>query len=363
MAGMMAGMDKDPSRQTEIQFISAYTHMGGAKQNEEAARQLLFFNQVDLLSGLVSYLSVTPLIPLLESRKKIGFFFDMGEYIPYFSHLSPHVFYCSQQLWQSEYALGRWARQTFGTGMMITPVYEAGYHLDKAFRKGALAIDPSDEIAQHILPFDEGDPGKLDLTAFFEEVKKIRPAYVHAIFAGPMGTRFLQQWCESDYHRQIPLLVNETMAYEDMLEDIRHLGLEIYAPSLWSRNSEELRNRTFVQNFEALTGQKANVYALMGYEAGLVLKELWPELVKRDWDTVKTLLQNIVIRGPRGEKNFYPASGLALPETDIVRIKTGGNRIHRMIVDRGHGLRHDAPEFEEIHRECVTGWQNPFLCI
>ncbi|HEX5555001.1 MAG TPA: ABC transporter substrate-binding protein [Chitinophagaceae bacterium] len=362
-AGMMVGMDKDPSRQTEIQIIPAYTRMGGAKQNEEAARQLLFFDQVDILSGLVSYLSVTPLIPLLESRKKIGFFFDMGEYIPYFPYLSPHVFYCSQQLWQSEYALGRWARQTFGTGMMVTPIYEAGYHLDKAFRKGTLAAGQGGDMMQHILPFDEGDPGRLDLTSFFEEVSRIRPAYVHAIFGGPMGARFLQQWYDSDYHCRIPLLVNETMAYDDMLEDIAHLGLEMYAPSMWSHGSEEPRNRAFIKTFETLTGQNANIYALMGYEVGLVLKELWPELVKRDWETVKTLLQKKVILGPRGQKSFYPASGFALPEIDIVRIKTEGSRIHRMIVDRGRGLRHDASEFEEIHRECVTGWQNPFLCI
>lgn len=356
-------MGKDPSRQTEIQIISVYTHMGGAKQNEEAARQLLFFDQVDILSGLVSYLSVVPLIPLLESRKKIGFFFDMGEYIPYFPYLSPHVFYCSQQLWQSEYALGYWAGQTFGTGMMITPIYEAGYHLDKAFRKGTLATGRGDEMMQYIVPFDERDPGRLDLTGFFEEVSRTGPAYVHAIFGGPMGTRFLQQWYESDYHQRIPLLVNETMAYEDMLEDIEYLGMELYAPSMWSRRSEEPRNQTFIKIFETLTGQKANVYALMGYEAGLMLKELWPELTKRDWETVKTLLQNKVIQGPRGEKNFYPASGFALPETDIVKIKTGRSQTHRMIVDRGRGLRHDAPEFKEIHQECVTGWQNPFLCI
>jgi branched-chain amino acid transport system substrate-binding protein len=55
---------------------------------------------------------------------------------------------------------------------------------------------------------------------------------------------------------------------------------------------------------------------------------------------------------------LHPASRA---EADIIRVKTGGSHPHRIIV--GHGLRPDAPEFEEIHRECVTGWQNPFLCI
>lgn len=361
--GLLVGMGKDPRTQTEVQFIPAYTHMGGAKQNEEAARQLLFFDHVDILSGLISYLSVTPLVPLLEHGKKIGLFFDMGEYIPYFPYVSPNVFYCSQQLWQSEYALGRWASQTFGPGMMIAPIYESGYHLDKAFRQGTLANGKGGTILQHLLSFDAGDPGRLDLTAFFEDVGKNQPAYVHAIFAGPMGVRFLQQWRESDYNRRIPLLINETMAYEDMLEDVQHLGLEVYAPSLWSHGSETPSNRSFVREFESLTGQKANIYALMGYEAGIALREILPDVVKRDWETVKALLQKKVIHGPRGERNFYPASGFVLPETNIVKIKTEHGQIHRVIVDRGKGLRHDAPEFKEIHQGCVTGWQNPFLCI
>ena len=56
----------------------------------------------------------------------------------------------------------------------------------------------------------------------------------------------------------------------------------------------------------------------------MVLKELWAELVKCDREAVKTLLQNKMIRGSRGEWNFYPASGFVLPETDIVKTKTDG---------------------------------------
>lgn len=362
-AGMSLGLGLHGSP-PEVQIMPAYTHMGGAKQNEAAARQLLFFDQVDILSGLISYRSVIPLIPLLESLKKIGFFFDMGDYLPYFPQLSPNVFYCSQQLWQSEYALGRWARQQFGPdGMMLTPVYEAGYHLDKAFRKGTLADGRDGAIRQHLLPYDERTPGNLELQPFFEEIKHERPAFVHVIFAGAMGSRFLHAWRQSELYGHIPLLVNETMAYEDMLEDVRHLGLEMYAPSLWSRSSEDPHNQRFVRQFESMTGTRANVYALQGYEAGLALKELWPQIERRDWEAVKTLLQKEVIRGPRGDRNFYPASGFALPDTDIVKISTDDHGIRKMVIDRGQGLKHDIQELEEIHQGCVSGWQNPFLCI
>src|SRR5262245_20884442 len=111
--GWLLGMGLDPARQQTVQFIQEYTQQGGFKATESAAQKLLFFNRVDILSGLISYKSIPGIIPMIEQFKQPAFFFDMGEYVPHFPYLSPHVFYASHQLWQSQYALGQWAQQTF----------------------------------------------------------------------------------------------------------------------------------------------------------------------------------------------------------------------------------------------------------
>jgi branched-chain amino acid transport system substrate-binding protein len=82
MAGILLGASHDPLRQNEIQFIPAYTKMGDAKSVQEAVNKLIFFDQVDMISGLISYRSIPDLVPLLEQFNKLAFFFDMGEYIP-----------------------------------------------------------------------------------------------------------------------------------------------------------------------------------------------------------------------------------------------------------------------------------------
>jgi branched-chain amino acid transport system substrate-binding protein len=361
--GWLLGMGLDPARQHTVQFIPEYTHMGGMKATEEAARKLLFFSRVDVLSGLISYKSIPSLIPHIERDKKPAFFFDMGEYVPHFPYLSPDIFYASHQLWQSQYALGYWAQTTFGSGgHIIMPVYEAGYHLNSTFQQGVAAAGGS-ELALTILPFDENDPGKMELDDIFAKWAQERPTYVHAVFCGSMGTRFLEKWVKSGFHKQIPLLVQETMAYDDILDDIKSADLEIYTSQLWMREDEGKANRTFVQQFESLTGQPANIYALMGYEAGLVWKELLPYVQKKDWDSVKQQLRTGIIKGPRGEKNFYPASGFALPVSNIIKIATNSNKIHTSILDQGKGMRFDAKELAAIHEGSVSGWQNPFLCI
>jgi branched-chain amino acid transport system substrate-binding protein len=363
ITGWLLGMGLDPVRQRTVQFIPEFTQMGGKKACEEATRKLLFFNRVDILSGLISYKSIPELVPLIEMEKKPAFFFDMGEYVPHFPYLSPDIFYASHQLWQSQYALGHWAQSTFGDGgHMIMPVYEAGYHLNSTFQQGVGAAGGT-SLQLNVLPFDPQNPHQLDVDAIFKKWAENRPAYVHAIFCGSLGLKFLQKWIQSGLHKVIPLLVHEAMVYDDILEDIKQADLELYTSRSWMREDESKANQLFVKQFEQLACQPANIYALMGYEAGLIWKELLPHARKKDWDKVKQQLRTEVIQGPRGEKNFYPLSGFALPTSNIIKINTSGNNIHKIILDQGKGMRFDAKEFEVIHEESVTGWQNPFLCI
>ena len=109
--------------------------------------------------------------------------------------------------------------------------------------------------------------------------------------------------------------------------------------------------------------QPANIYGLMGYEAGLVWKELLPYAQTGDWDKVKVQLRTNTIRGPRGEKGFHPSSGLGLPVSNIVKLNTTTLKINKIILDQGEGIRHDDASLQIIHKENVSGWQNPFLCI
>ncbi|MDB4922804.1 ABC transporter substrate-binding protein [Mucilaginibacter sp.] len=361
-AGILLGMNLDPFRQNQVQFIPAYTKLGSPAATQEAANKLIFFDQIDILSGLISYQSVPDLIPAIETHKKLGFFFDMGEYIPYFNHLSPDIFYSSQQIWQTQYALGNWAHNEYGdTGMMVMPLYESGYHLSNAFRHGA-GDAGSTQMLSHIFPNKTGW-GQAELDVFFDEVKKYAPSYVHAIFTGQQGNQFLTAWCNSGYHKQIPLLVAENMAYDDVLRDVAHLDLELYSAISWNYDSEDIRNREFVKKFESKGGQKANIFGLLGYEAGLALNAVKPQLEKQDWDGAKALLRKESLKGPRGERNFYPQSGFSLPITDIVRIKTTTNKIYKTVVSQGNGLKFDSANFKAIHEGCLSGWQNPYMCI
>jgi len=363
MAGILLGLYPGDVNQAEFQFIPAYTQMGDPKSTLDAVNKLLFFEQADIISGLISYKSIPDILPVIESYNKLAFFFDMGEYIPYFQHLSPLVFYSSQQIWQSQFALGHWAQKEFGgTGMMVMPVYEAGYHLSSAFHKGAGAGGAT-QIGLHVIPRDPSNIKNLNLDLFFRDIKKNPPSYVHALFSGKFGREFLTRWRNSPFYNNIPLTVVENMVYDDLLDDIAEMDIELYAASSWIRDAENKRNKEFVRRYESSGGQMANIYGLLGYEAGLALKEVKPYLLKRDWQSAIALLQKESVNGPRGERNFYPLSGFSLPVIDIIRIKTSLKKSYKTIISQGNGLKFDSADFKEIHEESVSGWQNPYLCI
>jgi branched-chain amino acid transport system substrate-binding protein len=362
-AGVLLGIYPGAVKKNEIQFIPVYTKMGDPASTLEAVNRMVFFEQCDIISGLISYKSIPSIIPVIERHNKLGFFVDMGECIPWFNHLSPRVFYSSQQVWQTQYALGNWAAREYGDGgMMVMSIYEAGYHINSTFNKGATDAGVS-PLNMHVVPYDKNNPQNLDLDEFFEKLKKDPPPYVHAIFAGSLGNEFLQRWKDSGFHKNIPLVVVENMVYNDLLDDVASLDLELISAGTWSRNDENSRNTEFVKRFEKHAGQPTNVFALLGYEAGLAIREIKTLAVKRDWNKVAELLQKEYVMGPRGERNFYPQSGFSLPVTDIISVKTSLNKIFKTVIGQGKGLRFDSAEFKEIHEGTISGWQNPYLCI
>lgn len=362
-AGMLLGIYPGAVKKNEIQLIPAYTQLGSPRSVLEAVNRLVFFDQCDVVSGLISYHSIPDILTVIERHNKIGFFFDLGEYIPWFDYLSPRLFYSSQQIWQTQYAMGYWAGRQYGAGgMMVMTVYEAGYHINSTFYKGVedAGGGPVDIV---VVEGNSNKPGSLDLAGFFDRVKKNKPSFVHAIFVGQQGNEFLLAWKNSGYHKQIPLIVVENMAYDDVLTDVGGLDLELISAGTWSPGDENSRNIQFIKRFQGHGGQPANIFGLLGYEAGLALKEVKSLLQKREMAQVAGLLQKESVQGPRGDRNFYPASGFSLPTIDILSVKTSANKIFKTVINQGNGLRFDAENFKSIQEGCISGWQNPYMCI
>ncbi|OJJ15874.1 hypothetical protein BKI52_36760 [marine bacterium AO1-C] len=344
-----------------------YVKQGGQKAVTEAVKKLLFFDQVDIISGVINYQVVPEILPLIEKRDKVAFFFDSGEYMPHPTQLSTHVFYNSFQLWQSQYALGYWAQREFGgKGAVVMGLYDSGYHMHSAFRQGTIqagaeAVDYAvlgrPNSAGQDVPFSEY------VDKYLENIIKNPPEYIHALFCGQEAIQFLAKYYDSPLKNKVPLIVSNHMSSEEILASFNHFEWQIYSASIWSNRDSNKINQKFVKGYQEGLGQKPNMFNLLGYEAGLMFREMTTYFEKRDWPAIRQTLQKKSIRGPRGSVNFYPKSGFDLPKISIEKLLFRQNKITRMIVSQGQGLKYDHEIFSEINQEIVSGWQNPYFCV
>jgi branched-chain amino acid transport system substrate-binding protein len=349
---------------TNFQFYPEYIDKGSHELVKIAVNKLIMFHNVDVVSGIVSYQLIPDITSIIEQQKKLAFFFDLGEYVPPLTLISENIFFNSLQLWQLEYALGRWTQKQFaGKGAMLMSVYEAGYHMHSAFWQGAVSSG-AEEIDMHILPFNpQISHIESLLPQFFEKIEHSKVDYLHALFCGNEALEFFRSFKQSNLYNKIPLVVTPFMASENTLESIENSSLTLYSATGWNYHSFDEKNQSFKNSYQFSTGKKATEFAVMGYEMGLLFERIFPVLQENCKNEIVQHIKEAIIDGPRGLRNFHHDLTLASPTIDVEKITTQNSKTSRIIVEQGIALRYNDAVFNDIHAQCVSGWKNPYLCI
>jgi len=336
---------------TNFLFYPEFVNQGGSEHVRAAINKLNMFHNVDILS-------------LISKKKRLCFFFDMGEYLPPLYPLPEILFFNSFLFWQLEYALGNWAQKNFGgKGAVLMSVYDAGYHIHSSFWQGAIYAG-AEEIDMHIVPYNpEMTDIKPVLSQFFDRIEKSEVSYLHALFCGNESLDFFNQYKQSGLHKKIPLIVSPHMSSEAILTKISNLGLDFYSASGWNYLTKTNTNRLFKQHFELFTGRKASVFAVMGYEMGLAFLPIMPQLQKGDTDSAIRILKTYQIEGPRGKRNFWIDHKDDKPAIEIDKISMQPMNYSQLVVEQGTAMEYNHAVFEYIHSQCVSGWKNPYLCV
>jgi hypothetical protein len=132
---------------------------------------------------------------------------------------------------------------------------------------------------------------------------------------------------------------------------------------MWDFNAQDALNIKFKERYITQTGTKPDIFSLLGYEMGLLFMQQISDIQKRNWDVVIPNMKKETIKSPRGDRNFFLDSDYSTPIISIEKINTGNNLVRKMIIGEGRSLKYNHSIFNEIHNECVTGWENPYLCV
>lgn len=360
MTGIACALVKNKIAASQFQFIPAYVGNGERTKYGKESKRLIFFEGVDILAGMVSIKVIEDLKPILQNFNKLGLFSDFGEYIPTSETTGANIFNLSMNLWQSQYALGKWAVKEFGPdGQLVMPIYEAGFNLSASFTEGA-AVAGSTGVNSLVLPQDYANNQHLDLSPFFEALEKQTPNFVHAIFTGKLANQFLWQWRKSKFYDTVPLVVTENMAYSEALFEVEDMNIKMYSARSWHREMQHPNNKVFVKQFEDFAKQEANVFALLGYESGLALSAMLPQLLKGDATEAIFQLNKKGVEGPRGLVGNQHLEVNNFPPIDIVKIQTGTPKTVQTILACENALGFDTTD---VIAHTQSGWLNPYISV
>ncbi len=204
--GLKEGLANYNPSKYSVEITKEFIGQGGLKQTENAIVKLCNYDDVDLVTGIISNKSAENFSSKFIGTKKLFLINNLGENIPDLNELNPFVFTNSVGLWQHAWSMGYWGVKTFGKkGMYISSIYDAGYSFSHMFHDGMMAADVESVWSFSVTPMPIA--GQLsDISVVFPFIEKYEPDFIFATFCGAETTLFINEFINRGLHKKIKLL-------------------------------------------------------------------------------------------------------------------------------------------------------------
>lgn len=216
---------------------------------------------------------------------------------------APNIFRTSFTSWQTAYPMGKVAADR-GYKNIVTVAWRYGFGVEsvagfkEGFEKAGGTVSKEIYVAFPDVEFQS------QLT----EIAALKPEAVFVFFAGGGAAKFVKDYAAAGLQGRIPLLgsgfltegtlVAQGEAAEGVLTTLH------YADSL-----DTPQNKSFRSEYRQKFGKEADIYAVQGYDAGLLLAQSLDKVKgnTQDRDAWIAAMEQTRIDSPRGEWGFSKA--------------------------------------------------------
>lgn len=251
---------------------------------------------------------------------------------------APNIFRTSFSNWQPSFPSGKVVYDD-GHRNVVTMAwnYGAGKQALGGFSQGF--EDAGGKIVKQILtPFP-----KVEFQAYLTEIAALKPDAVFVFYAGGGAIKFVKDYAASGLKDKIPLYSSGFLT-EGTLKAQGAAAEGIKTTLHYSETLDNPANRIFRPAFEKATGKSADVFAVQGYDTGLLLLQAM-NAVKGDTGAQKeiiTAMENAVIDSPRGKWTFSAAHN-PIQDFYLRQVVDGQNKVlgiaHKALSDLAKGCR------------------------
>ncbi|MFA5677754.1 MAG: ABC transporter substrate-binding protein [Pseudomonas sp.] len=248
---------------------------------------------------------------------------------------APNVFRTSFSSWQNAWPLGQVAAER-GYRNVVTLAWRYGFGVESVagFKEGLQHA--GGRVSKEIyIPFPE-----LDFDAALAEITALEPDAVFVFFAGSGAPSFLRDYAAAGLHGRIPL-IGPGFVTEGALADSGAAAEGVLTTLHYADSLDTPRNRSFRGAYQQKFASDADIYAVQGYDAGLLLAQSLDQVDgnTQDHEQWFAAMRSATIDSPRGPWRFSSAQN-PIQNIYLREVRNGSNQVISIAAE---GLSDPAP--------------------
>lgn len=329
------------------------------------AERMLLQEDADLVI-VVADLNIKELLePLFTSFNKLLLIVNMGAGIPDSWSSAPTTIVHSLNFSLQARLTGKLAaiENENKKGAFALSYYDAGYRQVYAIMNG-FQQNGGETMYTHVTHIKNEELTLEPLKDFLSENAEVRSLL--CLFTADMADWFceavtpLQKQFNLDLYAA-PMLLE---AYQARVSAGNLIGPAIKGYSSWTPELENPANTIYKEVFSMAANKAANLFGLLGWDTGLLLKEIHQRISTGETNAAAIVpaLANTIYDSPRGWMKLDPSSFYTYGPCHLISWSANGATKK---AEQFKGIEEEWTAFtaEKFPPDTNSGWRNTFLCI
>ena len=247
-----------------IDFYTVDDESNPAKSTDYA-NKIMTRDNVDVVIGTVHSGVAMGMIKVAKETGTLVIIPNAGANAATGSMCAPNVFRTSFSNWQPTHPLGKvMVENGHKKSVFVTWKYGAGEEALASFREGFEA-EGGEVIKELFVPFPN-----VEFQAILTEIAALKPDAVACFFAGGGAVKFVKDYAAAGLKSSIPLYGSGFLT-EGVLEAQGADAEGITTTLHYADGLQNPKNLSFREAYREAYNEEADVYAVQGYDAGLLL--------------------------------------------------------------------------------------------
>ena len=317
----------------EVQWVQVDSEADPAKAPQNTNR-LVVGEKVDFLVGPVHSGVAMAMARIVRDEATMTIVANAGADAITRAMCAPNIFRSSFSNWQPAYPMGKVMYDRGHRNVIVMAwKYAAGEESIGGFKDGFLPL--GGKIAKEIwVPFPD-----VEFQAHLTEIASVKPDAVFVFFAGGGAAKFVKDYHAAGLRQNIPLYSSGFLT-DGVLKAQGEAAQGLLTTLHYADGLDNPVDKRFREAFQKMTNRPADVYAVQGYDTGLLLISAL-DAVKGDVRAKKEMIaamEKAEIESPRGNWTMSKAHN---PIQDIYLRRVDGE-LNRYVSVAHKGLADPA---------------------